>query len=96
MCFVSCTDNFLPDESTFSGCITGSTPVSCFVKSNYSAVSETNDIELNSGIVYTITTSLSASETLSLSLDLTKINVNGDCTFRNLSVCYLKCTFIFI
>jgi hypothetical protein len=92
----SCIDNTF--TNTFSTCVLGSTPVNCLIINNVSASTETNDINLNENVIYTISTSSSVFEKLSLTLNVKKINVKGNCTFKNLIVCYLDfiCFIIYI
>jgi hypothetical protein len=102
ICLSSCIDIDNYFSNTLSECVVGATtPINCFITDNIIISSEeTNDINLNEDILYTITTSSSTSEKLVLTLNVKKINVKGNCTFKNLIVCcyldYLDFFFIIL
>jgi hypothetical protein len=79
--FNNCKNNNF--ATTFSACVSGSTPVNCRILSNSSAT-ETADITLNSGVIYTILSY--PSNTFSLTLNVPLINVKGECYFKSLDV----------
>jgi hypothetical protein len=79
--FNNCINNEF--KTTFSDCVTGSTSINCHVLSD-STATETSDITLNNGAIYTVLSYPSG--VFNLTLNIPVINVNGECYFKSLSV----------
>jgi hypothetical protein len=91
MFFVDCLTNTIsdPDILSFSQCLNGGpsdSSVNCVVSQNYSAPLEENDVTLALAITYTISSPTLSTEIFSLTLNVKRIIISGECTFEKLEV----------